>query len=423
MWQTPLIVLTTVLVTFALSILRRNLTSLERKLDYEIHELPLRDPTFERCMSHLLGPPIVGGNRVTSLLNGNEIFPAMLAAIRAAETTITFETYIYWSGDIGREFASALIERARAGVRVHVLLDWVGSAKLNAKSLAELTAAGVEVERYRPLRWYSLSRMNSRTHRKILVVDGRLGFIGGVGIADQWRGDAQSPDHWRDSHFQLEGPAVAHLQSAFADNWMKTRAQVFNAPEYFPQLDAAGDSYAQVFKSSPREGGDSVRLMFLLSIAAAEHRILIANSYFAPDAHTIDELVKAVKRGVRVEIIVPGPHIDTKLTRRASRSLWGPLLEAGAEIHEYQPTMYHCKVMVIDDCWVSVGSTNFDNRSFRLNDEANLNVIDKRFAQEQAEVFAADKQNSRRVTFEEWQGRPWSEKAIEWLAGLLRSQV
>lgn len=374
-------------------------------------------------MAHLLGPPLVDGNAVTSLLNGDEIFPAMLAAIRSAKLTITFETYIYWSGKIGREFADALSERAKAGVRVHVLLDWVGSHKFDAAELAELTDAGVQVERYRPLRWYSLSRMNSRTHRKILVIDGRVGFIGGVGIADQWSGHAQSPEHWRDSHFRLEGPAVSHLQAAFADNWMKTRADVFNSADYFPGLVPIGESRAQVFKSSPREGGDSARLMFLLSISAARQCILISASYFVPDTRTTEALVAALKRGVQVEIIVPGRHIDAQVTRRASRSQWGPLLRAGAAIYEYEPTMYHCKVMVIDDCWVSVGSTNFDNRSFRLNDEANLNVIDRTLAAEQADVFEEDKKVSKKITLSDWESRPLREKVVERLAGLLRSQM
>jgi len=421
--DTLLIIVVTAVVTLALSILKRNLVTPERKLDYRLQELALADPTFERCMAHLLGPPLVDGNRITSLLNGDEIFPAMLAAIRSAQLTITFETYIYWSGKVGKEFADALAERASAGVRVHVLLDWIGSNKLDAAALAELEEAGVQVERYRPLRWYSLSRMNSRTHRKILVIDGRVGFIGGVGIADQWSGHAQSPNHWRDSHFQLEGPAVAHLQAAFADNWMKTRADVLNSEAYFPVLACVGTSRAQVFKSSPREGADSARLMFLLSIAAARQRILIANAYFVPDARTITALVAALERGVQVEIIVPGRHIDTKVTQRASRSQWGPLLAAGAAIYEYQPTMYHCKVMVIDDCWVSVGSANFDNRSFRLNDEANLNAFDRELAAQQAGVFETDKQSSNRVTMQEWQLRPWREKAVEKVAGLLRSQV
>jgi cardiolipin synthase len=416
-------IVATAAATLFISLLRRNLSSPERKLDYRLSPLAIDDPTFERCMAHLLGPPLVGGNKITSLLNGDQIFPSMLSAIQAAQKTITFETYIYWTGEIGKEFSRVLAERARAGVRVHVLLDWVGSAKLDTGALDELTAAGAEVERYRPLRWYSLSRMNSRTHRKILVVDGSVGFIGGVGIADQWLGNADSPEHWRDSHFRLEGPAVAHLQAAFTDNWIKTRADVFNDADYFPQLEPVGESLAQVFKSSPREGGDSVRLMFLLSIAAARQRLLIANSYFVPDARTVRALVEAQERGVQVEIIVPGGHIDTAVTRRASRSQWGPLLAAGIKIYEYQPTMFHCKVTVVDDRWTSVGSTNFDNRSFRLNDEANLNAIDRNFAEEQSRIFDADKQASRQVTLQQWRSRPWQEKAVEWLAGLLRKQL
>jgi cardiolipin synthase A/B len=421
--NTFLIILITALVTLFCTLVFRNLATPERKLDYEISELSIDDPLFERCMAHLLGPPLVGGNRITTLNNGDEIFPAMLGAIRAAEKTVTFETYIYWSGQVGEEFAEALAGRARAGLRVHVLLDWIGSNSLDQKLIDQLEDAGVEVERYRPLRWYGLAKLNSRTHRKILVIDGRLGFIGGVGIADEWSGHAQDPDHWRDTHYQVEGPVVAHLQAAFTDNWLKTRANVLNHQDYYPDIAAVGDTRAQVFKSSPREGGDSARLMFLLSLAAARDRILIANSYFVPDDRTICELVAAAERGVRVEIIVPGPIVDTHITRRASRSQWGQLLEAGIAIHEYQPTMFHSKVMVIDDCWVSVGSANFDNRSFRLNDEANLNVLDHAFAEEQASIFEQDKRLSRQVILQEWRKRPWPEKFVEGLAGLLRSQV
>ncbi len=414
----------TFLITALGFVVIQNLGSSERKIDYQIDDPPsVEEPRFHRLVSHLLGPPLVDGHRLQTLLNGDEIFPAMLAAIRRARRTITFETYIYWSGAIGREFADALSERARAGVRVHVLLDWIGSAKLDADALEAMQAAGVEVDRYRPLRWYHLNRMNNRTHRKILVVDGRIGFTGGVGIADQWGGHAQSPEHWRDTHFQLEGPAVAQLQAAFADNWNKTHPNVLNEEGYFPELSSAGSALAQIFKSSPREGATSARLLYLLSIAAARRRILIANSYFVPDSTCIAALVCAQRRGVQVEIIVPGPYIDTGITRRASRALWGPLLEAGVEIYEFQPTMYHCKVMVIDDLWASVGSTNFDNRSFRLNDEANLNVLDGDFAAKQTQDFEADRQRSRRVTLEEWRHRPFSTKLLEWSASLFRSQV
>jgi cardiolipin synthase len=265
--------------------------------------------------------------------------------------------------------------------------------------------------------------MNHRTHRKLLVADGKVGFTGGVGIADQWLGNAQSPEHWRDSHFRLEGPAVAHMQSAFMDNWIKARGEVLHGDDYFPDIPEAGSCLAQAFKSSAEEGSEGVRLMYLLSIACARQSIRIANSYFLPDDLSVQSLVDAGKRGVRVEIIVPGARTDASVVRRASRSRWGRLLEAGVEIFEYQPTMYHCKVMVVDDLWVSVGSTNFDSRSFRLNDEANLNIYEAQIAAEQVRAFEEDKARSVRVTLEAWRQRPLAEKVREQMAGLLRSQL
>lgn len=410
--------------TLVVVLLFLNLSPSEKKIKRRIEPLyAVSDPQFLRSMGTLLGPAVVDGNRVVTLRNGDQIFPAMLEAIRGATRTVCFETYIYWSGDVGQMFADALSERARAGVQVHVLLDWVGSGKAKQEYLDEMKNAGVEVEKYHPLHWYNLSRINNRTHRKILVVDGRVGFTGGVGIADKWAGNAQDPDHWRDTHFRLEGPAVAQMQAAFMDNWMKTRSEVLHGEEYFPPLSPVGTSLAQVFKSSPREGSESVRLMYLLSIASARRRILIANSYFVPDDLSVETLVKARQRGVDVEIIVPGTKIDSELTRKASRSRWGDLLQAGVEIYEYQPTMFHCKVMVVDDLWVSVGSTNFDNRSFRLNDEENLNVYDADFAREQVRDFEADRAKAHHVTYPEWKARPLSEKILEHTAGLLRGQL
>jgi cardiolipin synthase len=363
------------------------------------------------------------GNSVTPLVNGDRIFPDMLRAIRGAQKTITFETFIYWSGSIGKEFADALAERAKAGVKCHVLVDWLGSKSMKEEYVEQMQRAGVQVMRYHPLKWFNAWRINHRTHRKLLVVDGKIGFTGGVGIADEWLGDAQDADHWRDSHFRLEGPAVAQMQSAFMDNWMKTHEEVLHGPDYFPALEQAGSCKAQVFMSSPAEGSESVRLMYLMSIACARKSVRISNAYFVPDDLSVQTLVEAAKRGVKVEVILPGKHIDTHLVRRAGRSRWGPLLEAGVEIYEYEPTMYHCKVMVVDDRWTTVGSTNFDNRSFRLNDEANLNVLDPDFARSQADLFERDKARSRRVTFETWRNRPWTEKLKEHTAGLLRSQL
>lgn len=413
-----------VAVSILATILALNFIPGEKKVETRISELyAVKDPQFLRTMSQLLGPPLVAGNHVQELINGDEIFPPMLSAIRAARKTITFETFIYWSGDIGREFAKALAERAQSGVKVHVLVDWVGSVKMDDDLLNLMEDAGVELHKYHPLHWYHLARMNNRTHRKLLVVDGTVGFTGGVGIADEWLGDAQDADHWRDSHFRIEGPAVAHMQAAFLDNWMKTSGEVLHGEDYFPPLQPVGEHYAQVFKSSSNEGSESVRLMYLLSIAAARKTIYIANAYFVPDDLSVETLVRALKRGVKVRIILPGTRIDSEPVRRASRARWGDLLEAGAEIHEYQPTMYHCKVMIVDDVWVSVGSTNFDSRSFRLNDEANLNIYDRAFAQRQIEIFEDDLKKSRQITYTEWRNRPWNEKLLEHTMALLRSQM
>ncbi len=417
-------VLLTALATLALTLIALNFITHERKIEKRIPRLYGSDaPQFRRTMDLLLGPAIVGGNKVRTLNNGDDIFPAMLAAIRGARLTLTFETFIYWSGAIGREFADALAERARAGVKVHVLIDWVGSLKMDEALLDELARAGVEIERYHPLHWYHIARMNNRTHRKLLVVDGRVGFTGGVGIADRWCGNAQDPDHWRDIHYRVQGPVVAQLQAVFLDNWMKVSGKVLHGDGYFPALEAAGEASAQMFASSPSGGGESMRLMYLLSITAARQAIRLSASYFVPDALTIRTLVQARERGVAIQVIVPGAHIDAETVRRASRAKWGALLEAGVEIYEYQPTMFHCKVMVVDDVLVSVGSTNFDTRSFSLNDEANLNVYDAQFAREQIAVFERDRARAHRISVEAWRRRPWREKLWEHTAALLSSQL
>jgi cardiolipin synthase len=308
-------------------------------------------------------------------------------------------------------------------VRVHVIFDAVGAGKIDDESVQQMKAAGVQVEKYNPLRWHSIVRMNNRTHRKILVVDGRIGYTGGAGIADEWRGDAQDPGHWRDTHFRVEGPAVAQMQAAFMENWIEITGKVLHGEDYFPQLEQAGAHLAQFFIASPGGGGESMQLMYLLSIAAARHSIRLSASYFVPDDTEVRTLVAALRRGVRVQIVMPGHHIDSEIVRRASRASWGELLRAGAELYEYQPTMYHCKVMIVDGRWVSVGSTNFDTRSFSTNDEANLNVYDRDFAKAQEDIFEEDLKRARRVTLAQWQQRPWTEKLWEHAMGLLSSQL
>ena len=412
------------LVVVACTILALNFSEPEKHIQQPLKHLhAISDPQFMHELSTLLGPPVLDGNRIEDLQNGDEIFPAMLEAIRGAKRSITFETYIYWSGEIGKEFREALAERARAGVKVHVLVDWVGSQKMDSHTIPELMDAGVEVERYHPLHWYTLARMNNRTHRKLLVVDGRIGFTGGVGIADEWRGNAQNENYWRDSHYRVEGPAVAQIQAAFVDNWMKTSGHVLQGEAYFPPLEPVGGALAQMFISSPRAGGDSMQLMYLLVLAAAEHSIDLSAAYFVPDDFTRQAMIGAVARGVKVRVIVPGKHIDTVVVSKASRATWGELLQAGVEIHVFTPTMFHCKMLIVDGQLVSVGSTNFDNRSFRLNDEANLNVYDHAFAEKMTGIFEADLKRSREMNLAEWQDRPFWERLMEQAANLFSSQL
>lgn len=401
-----------------------NFVTAEKKLQHKLDkQYSISDPQFIRSVSALLGPSFIDGNAVKVLKNGDEIFPVMLNAIQQARQTITFETFIYWAESIGEDFADALSERALAGVKVHVLLDWLGSVKMEQKQLDKMKQAGVEIQRYHKPHWSHLSRLNNRTHRKLLIIDGELGFTGGVGIADQWLGNASNPNEWRDTHFQVHGPVVAQMQAVFMDNWIKAQGKVLHDQQYFPVINKAGTMPCQMFSSSPSGGSDSMELMYLMAITAAEDSIYISSAYFVPDEMSVNALIDAAKRGVKIRIIVPGKHIDNELVRKASRAGWGDMLKANIQIAEYTPTMYHCKILIIDHLLVSIGSTNFDNRSFRLNDEANLNIMDKDFAIEQANIFDEDWQHSHQITYEDWLARPLKEKFLEKVAVLLKSQV
>lgn len=386
------------------------------------HHLASGDSQLRHSMGALFGSNFVAGNRVDTLVNGAEIFPAMLDAIRSARQTITFETYIYWRGAIATEFAEALAAKARGGLNVKVLLDWVGSMPMDEALIDRMTRSGVEVVRFRPVRWYTLDRLNHRTHRKLLVVDGRIGFTGGVGIADEWNGDARTPNEWRDNHYRIEGPAVLELQAAFAEHWIEATGELLLGDRYFPEVAASGDHAAQIVLSSTQHR-NVMHLMLMTALASAEKSIRIATPYFVPDALTRQHLLAARKRGVEVQIIVPGSHTDARLVRSASRHFWGELLEAGVTISEYQPTFFHCKLVIVDEIWSSVGSTNIDNRALRLNDEANVNLFDSRFAAEQIALFDRDARRSRPYTREDWENRPAREKIADWAASLARSQI
>jgi cardiolipin synthase len=418
------LIVLTVAVTLVVVLLIANLTSGEKKIEHKIERLYASDdPQFIRSMGLLLGPAVVGGNRFEVLVNGDEIFASMLEGIRSAQRTITFETFIYWSGAIGEDVARALSDQARAGVAVHVLLDWVGSSKMDRRYLRMLCDAGAEVIQYHKPHWTGLGRMNDRTHRKLLVIDGRIGFTGGVGIADEWTGHAQDEKHWRDTHFRVEGPVVGQMQAVFMDNWVKATGNVLHGSHYFPEIDAAGNGLAHMFSSSPSGGSDDMQLMYLMAITAATHSIHLSSAYFVPDKLTINAMVEAAKRGVKVRVITPGKHIDTHTVREASRACWGELLAAGIEMHEYQPTMFHCKLLIVDEYLVSVGSTNFDSRSFKLNDEANLNIYDRDFARQQTAIFDRDVAQAKRLSLDDWLRRPLLEKLLDRAVALLDPQL
>lgn len=387
------------------------------------HQFGVRDFAFLQTMHALTGTPMSEGNLVTILKNGNEIFPSMLSAIRAAKRTINLEFYIFWDGEIGRKFAETLVERARAGVAIKVILDSVGSAQMSQWLTDFLTRNGIDVEWYHPLRWYTLSRFNHRTHRKLLIVDGLVGFSGGVGIADEWLGDADAKDHWRETVARVEGPVVTQMQSAFMDNWVKSRGELLTGLDYFPAPPPAGAHLAQVLKSSPTEGSSTVKLLYIISIVSAVKSIYINSAYFLPDADTRRALEGAVRRGVDVRVIVPGEFTDVPIARQASRWLYEMLLRRGIRVFEYQPTMMHAKTMVVDGAWTSIGSSNFDARSYRLNDEVNVNVYDDNLGAQMETMFHADLAKCEEVTLRKWFRRGWVDKLKEKVADVFKPQL
>jgi cardiolipin synthase len=381
-------------------------------------------PAFAESLGPLLGADFSSGNRTELLVNGAEFFPSMLKAIREARRTITLETYIWSSGKISDQFIEALSERARAGVKVLVLADGVGVKNLKDEDRRRLLDAGVELLVYGREHWYEIKpNINHRTHRKLMVVDGRVGFTGGMCIDDRWDGDADSTKVWRETQVRLEGPVVLQMQAVFATNWLQTTARLLFGPDYFPEAGGRfGGSVVQCYKSGPNEAPENARIAYLAAIAAARKTIQIANAYFVPDDLMVEMLVAARERGVHVQIIVPGIN-DSRFGRAASRSRWGKLLAAGVEFHIYQPAMFHSKVMMVDDLFTTIGSTNFDNRSFGINDEVNVNILDAGVARRSRAIFEKDLSHSRPLTRAEFEERPMHIKLLDWFCGLFRSQL
>lgn len=381
------------------------------------------DPAFASAMGPLVGTEFVAGNKVSLLVNGDAFFPAMLDAIRGALRTITLETYIWAPGAVSEDFIAALTERARAGVKVHVLVDGMGTLKFKRADRERLRAAGVEFHKYGREHWWEVKpSINHRTHRKILVVDGRVGFTGGMCIDDRWAGNADHAKVWRETQVRIEGPAVRQMQAAFARNWLQTTSSLLLGEGYFPPVASDGSVLAQSYSSGPGEGPEQVRLGYLFAIAAARRSIDISQAYFVPDDLALDLLVAACRRGVRVRLVLPSIN-DSAFGRAASRSRWGPLLEAGAEIHLYTAAMYHPKTMAVDDLFVTVGSANFDNRSFAINDEIAVNVLDARLAADHRRMFDGDLRRSVRYTLEEHKARPLHIRLADEFCGLFRSQL
>jgi cardiolipin synthase A/B len=417
------IILTTLLIGALIFAVGANVRTTEKRLLYRPRRLYTSgDADFRRALGILLGPPLVPGNRITTLVNGEQIYSAMLDAIREARTNITFETFVF-RDEVGATFVEELANASRRGVQVHMMLDWLGSRTMNQDLLQAARAAGCELQLYHPPSWYHLGRLNNRTHRKLLIIDGRIGFTGGVGMGREWKPGCNGLPPWRETHFRAEGPVVAQMQAVFVDNWIKTTGRVLHGAEYFPTLAPVGDMEAQMFGSSPVGGSESMHLMVLLALTAAKTSIDIENAYFVPDKLTVEALCSAARRGVRVRIVVPGRHTDARIGRWAAHGLYGALLESGIQLYEYQPTMMHCKVLVIDGLWSSVGSSNFDDRSFRLNDEANLNIFSRDVAREQIALIDADIQHSRRMVLNKWRHRKFGRRLNERLALLLRSQL
>jgi len=395
---------------------------------HEIPEIVVGEPSFFRTIEAHTDAPIVGGNRIEVLLNGNETFPAILRDIRAAKSTITSAQYLYEGGSIAREIAQAFAERGRAGVKVRILLDDHGSGSAPAEIIDIMKQGGCEVEYFRRIEAegiifpWKLLRYNYRSHRRVLVIDGKIGFTGGYGISDAWTGDGRTPDHWRDTNVRVEGPVVIFLQAAFAESWLETTGIAIGGENYFPRLDPVGNITGQIVKSSPSGGSFQNYMLFLLSINSAKKSILITNPYFIPDDVMTEALVKAAGRGVRVEILLPG-KIDSQLTYTASRSHYGPLLLGGIHVYEYKASLMHAKTIIVDSVWATIGSTNFDNRSFALNQEINLTVYNREIAQRLERIFADDLKYAERVTYEQWQSRSLYERVMEMFAFPIKEQL
>ncbi|HEX2467229.1 MAG TPA: phospholipase D-like domain-containing protein [Solirubrobacterales bacterium] len=381
-------------------------------------------PDFLRAAEALTGAPITHGNQAELLINGDQIFPTFLETIESAERTLNVQTYVYWRGEIASDVAAAICAQARDGVSCNVILDALGAAKMERSLVREMERTGVNLVRFRPPKPYALRRIANRTHRRLLVADGKVGMTGGVGIAAEWTGDAEDPDHWRDTHVRVRGPVVRGLQGAFAENWLEATGEVLAGEDYLPELDPIDDGGPmQLVRSSAKVGDTNVEALYYLAIASARESMELTAAYFVPRPAFTEALAEAAQRGVEVRVLVPGPHTDKELVRVAGRAAYAQLLDAGVRIFEFAPTMLHAKSLVVDGAWASVGTVNFDNRSFQLHDEVTLCVWDQSFAAELHEQFERDLERAEPIDPKRWDQRAPHQRAAEAATRLLRREL
>jgi len=390
--------------------------------------LDLREPArpgtaeFSRLVTAMTGASVHRGNRVEIMRNGATL-DAMVDAISSATRTIDLASYIYWPGPTADRFSEALVERARCGVEVNVILDAYGSAKLDADHVERLWREGVHVATFRPVRWYNLKKLNNRLHRRILVVDGTIGFAGGVGIAEVWTGDAEDSEHWRETHLRVQGPAVVDLVGAFAETWTEATGDLL-AGAHTPHIAQLDHGVAvQVTRSTPTSGATAATQLFFAAIAGAQTRVWLTTAYFAPDRAFEDVLCAAARRGVDIRLLVNGREVDKEVVRQAGRRSYTKLLEAGARIFEYDRTMLHAKVLLVDDGWANVGSGNFDSRSLDLDLEINVAIVDAGLTGVLAKHFLEDLHVSTEIDLATWRQRPWRRRALEYTTELVRQSL
>jgi cardiolipin synthase len=386
-------------------------------------DITLGEASFYPTLQAYADAPIVGGNRVDLLLNGVEIFPAMIEAVRAARSSVNYATYFFEDGLVARDLVDALAERCRAGVAVNVLLDGVGTLSMPREYWHQLKQSGCHVATYRPVRPWLFHRANKRNHRRLLIVDGQIGITGGSGVSRKWMGDGRTKDHWRDTDIRIEGAAVEWLQAAFAENWLETTGVAIGGPKHFPGPNGrVGGVDVQVVRSSPRGGSSAMYSTFLIALGSAKRSIRITNPYLLLDERLTTVLLERAQANVSVEVLVPG-SIDHNFVREASRASWGRMLEGGIRLYQYQPALLHAKTIVIDSTWTTIGSTNLDPRSLAVNEEVNVIVYDRRVARRMEAIFAEDVALSTPVTLDQWKRRGIKSRLFETLVAPLRQAL